>query len=276
MARTGGGSCAGSTSPSGRGDLLARASELSAADTLLGAIAGTLPRDGGRIALFGRDLDELSRPLARRFAFCRRPDPPDGFRVASCRDGRAPTNALVRRVPRGRAAVERALTDADRWTFETVRRPRLSGGERHRVLWPGASHEPDRCCSRADLPSTSPTRPPAGSVPRSSPPLPAGIALLHDLNLAAAHVPRWRCAGGRIAAEAPGSVLNAASCVSCSAPPWTRPARPMGVASSCRVPQSTLGMNLPYRASVCTGRPPSAQVVLPACTVAVSELASPR
>jgi len=85
--------------------------------TLLRAIAGTLQRDAGSVALFGRDLDAWSRvALARRVAVL--PQSlvlPDGFRVSELVEmGRAPhATRWFGSSAEDAEAVERALADAD-------------------------------------------------------------------------------------------------------------------------------------------------------------------
>jgi iron complex transport system ATP-binding protein len=188
--------------------------------TLLRAIAGTLPRDAGRVALFGRDLAEWPRvALARRVAVL--PQSlvlPDGFRVAELVEmGRAPhATRWFGSSVEDAAAVERALTDADALDLAERYADELSGGERQRVLVAMAlAQEPDLLL--LDEPTLHLDIAHQAALLASVARLQARrgltvIAVLHDLNLAAAHVPRVAVlGGGRIAADgAPASVLNPA------------------------------------------------------------------
>jgi iron complex transport system ATP-binding protein len=188
--------------------------------TLLRAIAGTLPRDAGRVALFGRDLAEWPRvALARRVAVL--PQAlilPDGFRVAELVEmGRAPhATRWFGSSADDTAAVERALTDADALDLAGRYADELSGGERQRVLVAMAlAQEPDLLL--LDEPTLHLDIAHQATLLASVARLQARrgltvIAVLHDLNLAAAHVPRVAVlGGGRIAADgAPASVLNPA------------------------------------------------------------------
>jgi iron complex transport system ATP-binding protein len=188
--------------------------------TLLRAIAGTLPRDAGRVALFGRDLAEWSRvALARRVAVLPQSLAlPDGFRVAELVEmGRAPhATRWFGSSADDTAAVERALTDADALDLAGRYADELSGGERQRVLVAMAlAQEPDLLL--LDEPTLHLDIAHQATLLASVARLQARrgltvIAVLHDLNLAAAHVPRVAVlGGGRIAADgAPASVLNPA------------------------------------------------------------------
>jgi len=186
--------------------------------TLLRAIAGTLPRDAGRVVLFGRDLAEWPRvALARRVAVLPQSlTLPDGFRVAELVEmGRAPhATRWFGSSAEDAAAVERALTDADALELAERYADELSGGERQRVLVAMAlAQEPelllldeptlhlDIAHQAALLASVARLQQRRGLTV---------IAVLHDLNLAAAHAPRVAVlGGGRIAADgAPASVLQ--------------------------------------------------------------------
>ena len=188
--------------------------------TLLRAIAGTLPRDAGRVALFGRDLAEWPRvALARRVAVLPQSlTLPDGFRVAELVEmGRAPhATRWFGSSAEDAAAVERALTDADALELAERYADELSGGERQRVLVAMAlAQEPepllldeptlhlDIAHQAALLASVARLQERRGLTV---------IAVLHDLNLASAHAPRVAVlGGGRIAADgAPASVLQPA------------------------------------------------------------------
>ncbi|MGH2385724.1 MAG: ABC transporter ATP-binding protein [Candidatus Limnocylindria bacterium] len=208
-------------------DLVVEAGELvallgangSGKTTLLRAIAGTLRRDAGRVALFGRDLDEWSRvALARRVAVL--PQSlilPDGFRVAELVEmGRAPhATHWFGASAEDAAAVERALADADALDLAERHGDELSGGERQRVLVAMAlAQEPellllDEPTLHLDiahqvslLATVARLRGRRGLTV---------IAVLHDLNLAAAHASRIAVLGaGRIVADGePASVLRA-------------------------------------------------------------------
>jgi len=188
--------------------------------TLLRALAGTLPFDAGRIALFGRDLAEWSRvALARRVAVLPQSLAlPDGFRVAELVEmGRAPhATRWFGSSAEDAAAVERALADADALDLAERHADELSGGERQRVLVAMAlAQEPDLLL--LDEPTLHLDIAHQAALLASVARLQARrgltvIAVLHDLNLAAAYAPRVAVLGaGRIAADgAPASVLQPA------------------------------------------------------------------
>jgi len=186
--------------------------------TLLRAIAGTLPRDGGSVTILGRELDTWSRvALARRVAVL--PQSlvlPDGFRVAELVEmGRAPHAARwFGSSPEDADAVERALLDADALDLAERHADELSGGERQRVLVAMAlAQQPelllldeptlhlDVAHQAALLASVARLRARRGLTV---------IAVLHDLNLAAAHAPRVAVlGGGRVVADGdPASILR--------------------------------------------------------------------
>ena len=186
--------------------------------TLLRAIAGTLPRDGGRVALFGTDLDRWSRvALARRVAVLPQSLAlPDGFRVAEIVEmGRAPhATRWFGSSGEDAAAVERALADADALDLAERQADELSGGERQRVLVAMAlAQQPelllldeptlhlDIAHQAALLATVARLRARRGLTV---------IAVLHDLNLVAAHAPRVAVLGsGRVVADGrPASVLR--------------------------------------------------------------------
>ena len=187
--------------------------------TLLRAIAGTLPRDAGRVTLFGRDLDSWRRiELARRVAVL--PQSlvlPDGFRGAELVEmGRAPhATRWLGASAEDAIAVEQALVDADAVELAERQADELSGGERQRVLVAMAlAQQPellllDEPTLHLDIAHTDAM---LASLAR----LQARrkltvVAVLHDLNLAIAHAPRVAVmGGGRIAADGPpASVLHA-------------------------------------------------------------------
>ena len=148
--------------------------------TLLRAIAGTLARDAGTVAIFGRDLD----------AWCR---------VALADDAEA---------------VERALRDADALDLAERHADELSGGERQRVLVAMAlAQQPelllldeptlhlDIAHQASLLATVARLRERRGLTV---------IAVFHDLNLAAAYAPRVAVLGaGRVMADGePASILR--------------------------------------------------------------------
>ena len=186
--------------------------------TLLRAIAGTLPRDGGRVALFGTDLDRWSRvALARRVAVL--PQSlvlPDGFRVAELVEmGRAPhATRWFGSSGEDAAAVERALADADALDLAERQADELSGGERQRVLVAMAlAQEPellllDEPTLHLDIAHQAQLLATVARL-RARRGLTV-IAVLHDLNLVAAHAPRVAVLGsGRVVADGrPALVLG--------------------------------------------------------------------
>ncbi|MDQ3691276.1 MAG: ABC transporter ATP-binding protein [Chloroflexota bacterium] len=203
----------------GQGELLALVGPNgSGKTTLLRAIAGALPRDAGSVVLFGTNLEAWSRvALARRVAVL--PQSillPDGFRVAELVEmGRAPhaTRWFGSSVDDA-AAVERALADADALDLAERQADQLSGGERQRVLVAMAlAQEPelllldeptlhlDIAHQAALLATVARLRARRGLTV---------IAVLHDLNLAAAHAPRVAVLdAGRVVADgSPVSILR--------------------------------------------------------------------
>jgi iron complex transport system ATP-binding protein len=166
--------------------------------TLLRVVAGTLPATEGELRLFGRPMHVWSRPeVARRVAVLQQStDLPAGMRVAEV--------VALGRIPHGRSwfgaepgdadAVAAALRDAD--ATELVARPvdELSGGERQRVLLAMAlAQQPellllDEPTLHLDLAHQ------LGLVRmlqrlRAARPVTV-LAVLHDLNLAAAFADR--------------------------------------------------------------------------------------
>ncbi len=186
--------------------------------TLLRAIAGTVPRDAGRVALFGMDLDAWSRvALARRVAVL--PQSlvlPDGFRVAEIVEmGRAPhATRWFGSSAEDADAVERALADADALDLAERHADELSGGERQRVLVAMAlAQQPELLL--LDEPTLHLDIAHQASLLATVARLRARrgltvIAVLHDLNLASAHAPRVAVLGaGRVVADGePASVLR--------------------------------------------------------------------
>jgi len=186
--------------------------------TLLRAIAGTLRRDAGSVALFGRDLDAWSRvALARRVAVL--PQSlvlPDGFRVSELVEmGRAPhATRWFGSSAEDAEAVERALADADALDLAERHADELSGGERQRVLVAMAlAQQPellllDEPTLHLDIAHQASLLATVGRL-RARRGLTV-IAVLHDLNLAAAYAPRIAVLGaGRVAADGePEAVLR--------------------------------------------------------------------
>ncbi len=186
--------------------------------TLLRCLAGTLVPGGGSVTFAGRRLPAWRREeLARRVAVLpQQVDLPGGFRVAELvAMGRSPhAQRLFGSTAVDERAIERALRDADatelsdRWVEE------LSGGERQRLLVAMAlAQEPDLLLldeptlhldlahQVALLAAIRRLRDQRGM---------AVLAVLHDLNLAAAFAPRVALLdGGRVAADGPpGEVLT--------------------------------------------------------------------
>ena len=186
--------------------------------TLLRAIAGTIPCDGGRVALFGRELDRWSRVgIARRVAVLPQSLAlPDGFRVSELVEmGRAPhATRWFGSSVEDADAVERALGDADALELADRHADELSGGERQQVLVAMAlAQQPelllldeptlhlDVAHQASLLATVARLRERRGLTV---------IAVLHDLNLAAAHAPRVAVLGaGRVVADGdPASILR--------------------------------------------------------------------
>jgi iron complex transport system ATP-binding protein len=186
--------------------------------TLLRAIAGTLHPEAGRVALFGRDLAAWTRmSLARRVAVLPQSLAlPDGFRVAELVEmGRAPhATRWFGASPEDAEAVERALADAEALDLAERHADELSGGERQRVLIAMAlAQQPELLL--LDEPTLHLDIAHQASLLATVARLRARrgltvMAVLHDLNLAAAHAPRVVVLdGGRIAADGPpASVLR--------------------------------------------------------------------
>jgi iron complex transport system ATP-binding protein len=187
--------------------------------TLLRAIAGTLLPDAGSVAVFGRELGAWSRvALARRVAVL--PQSlvlPDGFRVAELVEmGRAPhaTRWFGSSAEDGEA-VERALGDAGALDLAERYADELSGGERQRVLVAMAlAQQPELLL--LDEPTLHLDVAHQASLLATVARLRARrtltvIAVLHDLNLAAAYAPRVALLGaGRVVADGePASILRA-------------------------------------------------------------------
>ena len=166
--------------------------------TLLRVLAGTLRAASGSIELFGRPLAEFSRgALARRVAVLPQSlELPGGFRAGELVEmGRAPhAQRRFGPSPADEEAVERALVDADALDLAHRRVEELSGGERQRVLVAMAlAQEPDLLL--LDEPTLHLDLAHQVALLNAIDRLRlrrglAVVAVLHDLNLAAAFAPR--------------------------------------------------------------------------------------
>jgi iron complex transport system ATP-binding protein len=186
--------------------------------TLLRVLAGTLRAASGSIELFGRPLAEFSRgALARRVAVLPQSlELPGGFRAGELvAMGRAPhAQRRFGPSPADEEAVERALVDADALDLAHRRIEELSGGERQRVLVAMAlAQEPDLLL--LDEPTLHLDLAHQVALLNAIDRLRlrrglAVVAVLHDLNLAAAFAPRVALlsAGVVLADGDPGSVLT--------------------------------------------------------------------
>ena len=186
--------------------------------TLLRVLAGTLRAASGSIELFGRPLAEFSRgALARRVAVLPQSlELPGGFRAGELVEmGRAPhAQRRFGPSPADEEAVERALVDADALDLAHRRVEELSGGERQRVLVAMAlAQEPDLLL--LDEPTLHLDLAHQVALLNAIDRLRlrrglAVVAVLHDLNLAAAFAPRVALlsAGVVLADGDPGSVLT--------------------------------------------------------------------
>jgi iron complex transport system ATP-binding protein len=184
--------------------------------TLLRVVAGTLAPDRGAVHLFGRRLGDLARDeVARSVAVLPQAvELPAGFRVAEV--------VAFGRIPHGRSLFggdpgdERAVTDAlrDADAEELADRPvnELSGGERQRVLVALAlSQEPrllllDEPTAHLDLAHQQSLVRLLERLRRTR--SMTVIAVLHDLNLAAAFADRsvFVHDGRLVAAGAQGAI----------------------------------------------------------------------
>ena len=186
--------------------------------TLLRVLAGTLRAASGSIELFGRPLAEFSRgALARRVAVLPQSlELPGGFRAGELVEmGRAPhAQRRFGPSPADEEAVERALVDADALDLAHRRVEELSGGERQRVLVAMAlAQEPDLLL--LDEPTLHLDLAHQVALLNAIDRLRlrrglAVVAVLHDLNLAAAFAPRVALlsAGVVVADGDPASVLT--------------------------------------------------------------------
>jgi iron complex transport system ATP-binding protein len=180
--------------------------------TLLRLLSGALSPDAGDVRFDGRPVRDWKRDaLARRVAVLpQQLDLPDGFRAAELvAMGRAPhARRLFGSTVEDERAVERALVDADALDLAGRYPHELSGGERQRVLVAMAlAQEPelllldeptlhlDLAHQVALLSSIRRLRAQRGLTV---------VAVLHDLNLAAAFAPRTVVLhDGRVAADGP-------------------------------------------------------------------------
>jgi len=186
--------------------------------TLIRILTGQLQQDAGEVWLAGRPIRAWRRDaLARRVAVLpQRLELPAGFRVSELVEmGRAPhARSLFGATAEDERAVLRALTDADALDLADRTADDLSGGERQRVLVAMAlAQEPellllDEPTVHLDLAHQVKLLHTIDRL-RSQRGL-AVLAVLHDLNLAAAFAPRIAILdGGRIAADGPpGEVLT--------------------------------------------------------------------
>jgi cobalamin transport system ATP-binding protein len=199
----------------GRGDLVALlGANGSGKTTLLRLLTGMLAPVRGQVTVGGRPVVEWRRDeLARRVAVLpQQLELPVGFRVGELVEmGRAPhARRLFGATEDDERAVARALSDADALDLAHRFADELSGGERQRVLVAMAlAQEPelllmdeptlhlDLAHQVALLSTIRRLRAQRGLTV---------LAVLHDLNLAAAFAPRVVVlAGGRVAADGPPS-----------------------------------------------------------------------
>ena len=203
----------------GRGEVVALlGTNGSGKTTLLRVFAGILRPERGEVTLDGRGLAEWRRDaLARRIAVLpQHLELPAGFRVAELvAMGRAPhARRLFASTEDDERAIARALADADAVDIAERQAEELSGGERQRLLVAMAlAQEPDLLLldeptlhldlshQIALLATIRRLRDQRGL---------AVLAVLHDLNLAAAFAPRVAVLdGGRVVADgSPGEVLS--------------------------------------------------------------------
>jgi iron complex transport system ATP-binding protein len=185
--------------------------------TLLRTFAGTLAPDGGSVTFDGREIATWRRDaLARRIAVLpQQVDLPAGFRVAELvAMGRAPhAQRLFASTADDERAIARALLDADAADLADRPAEELSGGERQRLLVAMAlAQEPDLLL--LDEPTLHLDLAHQVSLlaairrMRDQRGLTV-LAVLHDLNLAAAFAPRVAVLDqGRVVADGPpGEVL---------------------------------------------------------------------
>ncbi|HEX9610083.1 MAG TPA: ABC transporter ATP-binding protein [Candidatus Limnocylindria bacterium] len=175
--------------------------------TLLRVLAGTLAAESGAVTLFGRPIERWSRAeIARRVAVLPQSlELPTGFTVAEVvAMGRIPhARGTFGPGPDDERAVDSALRDADAADLATRPVTELSGGERQRVLVAMAlAQEP--ALLLLDEPTVHLDLAHQLALVRTLERLSharevAVIAVLHDLNLAAAHADRCLLLdGGRL------------------------------------------------------------------------------
>jgi ABC-type cobalamin/Fe3+-siderophores transport system ATPase subunit len=186
--------------------------------TLLRLVGGTLKPDRGSVEVAGRQVGEWTRDaLARRVAVLpQQLDLPDGFRAAELVEmGRAPhARRLFGSTADDERAIQRALADADALDLADRYPHELSGGERQRVLVAMAlAQEPELLL--LDEPTLHMDLAHQVALLRAMRRLQAErgltvLAVLHDLNLAAAFAPRVVLLHeGRVAADgAPATVMT--------------------------------------------------------------------
>jgi iron complex transport system ATP-binding protein len=189
--------------------------------TLLRLLSGALRPTSGIVQVAGRPVGEWPRmELARRVAVLpQHLELPDGFRVAELAAmGRAPyARRLFATTAEDELAVERALQDADAVELADRHPHELSGGERQRVLVAMALAQGPQLLL-LDEPTLHLDLAHQVSLLRRLRRLHEQrgltvLAVLHDLNLAAAFAPRVvLLADGRVAADGvPDRVLTAQS-----------------------------------------------------------------
>ena len=180
--------------------------------TLLRLLSGALRADAGVVDVAGQPVADWDRnALARRVAVLpQQLELPDGFRVAELVEmGRAPhATRLFGSTADDERAVRHALTDADARDLADRHPHELSGGERQRVLVAMAlAQEPELLL--LDEPTLHLDLAHQVSLLTSIRRLQAQrgltvVAVLHDLNLAAAFAPRAVVLdGGTVVADGP-------------------------------------------------------------------------
>jgi len=182
--------------------------------TLLRLLTGQLEPDAGSVAFDGRPVAEWRRDaLARRVAVLpQQLDLPAGFRVAELVEmGRAPhARSLFGSTAEDERAVRQALVDADALELADRHADELSGGERQRVIVAMAlAQEPELLL--LDEPTLHLDLAHQVALLRTIRRLRGQrsltvLAVLHDINLAAAFAPRVVVlAGGGVAADGPAA-----------------------------------------------------------------------